>query len=226
MQYQIIGQTVPAVEVTLMRGESMFTQRGGMIWQTQGIAMKTNARGGLGKSLARMFTGESIFMTNYTAETDGARIAFGSTVPGAVVPVNVGETPLICQKGAFLCAEQTVDLKAVFTKKLSAGLFGGEGFVLQQISGAGMAFLEVDGDLVQYDLRPGEVMKVDTGNVVAFSPSVQYEIETVKGIGNILLGGEGLFLTRLTGPGRIILQTQNFGDFAGKIISLMPKSNN
>lgn len=225
MQYQIIGQTVPAVEVTLLRGESMFTQRGGMIWQTEGISMKTNARGGIGKSLARMFTGESIFMSSYTAEADNARIAFGSTVPGTVVPVDVAATPLICQKGAFLCAENTVDLKAVFTKKLSAGLFGGEGFVLQQITGAGMAFLEVDGDMVEYDLRQGEVMKVDTGNVVAFSPSVQYEIETVKGLGNILLGGEGLFLTRLTGPGRIILQTQNFNDFAGKIIALMPKSN-
>lgn len=225
MQYQIIGQTVPAVEVTLLRGESMFTQRGGMIWQTEGISMKTNARGGIGKSLARMFTGESIFMSTYTAEADNARIAFGSTVPGTVVPVDVAATPLICQKGAFLCAENTVDLKAVFTKKLSAGLFGGEGFVLQQITGAGMAFLEVDGDMVEYDLREGEVMKVDTGNVVAFSPSVQYEIETVKGLGNILLGGEGLFLTRLTGPGRIILQTQNFNDFAGKIIALMPKSN-
>lgn len=225
MQYQIIGQTVPAVEVTLLRGESMFTQRGGMIWQTEGISMKTNARGGIGKSLARMFTGESIFMSTYTAEADNARIAFGSTVPGTVVPVDVAATPLICQKGAFLCAENTVDLKAVFTKKLSAGLFGGEGFVLQQITGAGMAFLEVDGDMVEYDLRQGEVMKVDTGNVVAFSSSVQYEIETVKGLGNILLGGEGLFLTRLTGPGRIILQTQNFNDFAGKIIALVPKSN-
>ncbi|MBR5405829.1 MAG: TIGR00266 family protein [Oscillospiraceae bacterium] len=224
MQYQIIGQTVPAVEVMLVRGESMYTQRGGMIWQTEGISMKTNARGGLAKSLARMFTGESIFMVNYTAEADGVRIAFGSTVPGTVVPVNIGETPLVCQKGAFLCAEQTVELKAVFTKKLSAGLFGGEGFVLQQLSGYGMAFLEVDGDMVQYDLRAGEVLKVDTGNVVAFTPSVQYEIETVKGLGNIIFGGEGLFLTRLTGPGRVILQTQNFNDFAGRIISLAPKS--
>lgn len=224
MQYQVLGHIVPAVEVTLMRGESMFTQRGGMIWQTQGIAMKTNARGGIGKSIARMFSGESFFMTNYTAEVDGARIAFGSTVPGAILPINVGESPLTCQKGAFLCAEQTVDLKAVFTKKFTSGLFGGEGFVLQQVSGSGMAFLEVDGDAVEYDLRAGEVLKVDTGNVVAFGPGVQYEIETVKGIGNIFLGGEGLFLTKLTGPGRVILQTQNIGDFAGKIAGILPSS--
>ena len=214
MQYQIIGQTVPAVECELMNGESMFTQSGGMIWQTEGIKMTTNARGGIGKSLGRLLSGESIFMANYTAEADHVRIAFGSTVPGSVIPVDVSQTPLICQKGAFLCAENTVELKAVFTKKLSAGLFGGEGFVLQQINGAGMAFLEIDGDMVEYDLREGEVMKVDTGNVVAFSPSVQYEIETVKGLGNILLGGEGLFLTKLTGPGTVILQTQNFNDFS------------
>lgn len=225
MQYQIIGQTVPAVECTLMRGESMFTQSGGMIWETEGISMKTNARGGIAKSLGRLLSGESIFMANYTAEQDNARIAFGSTVPGSVIPVDVGTTPLIVQKGAFLCAEQSVQLDITLTKKLSAGFFGGEGFVLQKLSGTGMAFLEVDGDTVQYDLRAGEVLKVDTGNVVAFDPNVQYEIETVKGLGNILLGGEGLFLTKLTGPGRIILQTQNFNDFAGRIIARIPKSN-
>lgn len=225
MQYQIIGQTVPAVECTLMRGESMFTQSGGMIWETEGISMKTNARGGIAKSLGRLLSGESVFMANYTAEQDNVRIAFGSTVPGSVIPVDVGTTPLIVQKGAFLCAEQSVQLDITLTKKLSAGFFGGEGFVLQKLSGTGMAFLEVDGDTVQYDLRAGEVLKVDTGNVVAFDPNVQYEIETVKGLGNILLGGEGLFLTRLTGPGRIILQTQNFNDFAGRIIARIPKSN-
>ncbi len=225
MQYQIIGQTVPAVECTLMRGESMFTQSGGMIWETEGISMKTNARGGIAKSLGRLLSGESIFMANYTAEQDNVRIAFGSTVPGSIVPVDVGTTPLIVQKGAFLCAEQSVQLDITLTKKLSAGFFGGEGLVLQKLSGTGMAFLEVDGDIVQYDLRAGEVLKVDTGNVVAFDPNVQYEIETVKGLGNILLGGEGLFLTRLTGPGRVILQTQNFNDFAGRIIARIPKSN-
>ena len=225
MQYQIIGQTVPAVECTLMRGESMFTQSGGMIWETEGISMKTNARGGIAKSLGRLLSGESIFMANYTAEQDNVRIAFGSTVPGSVIPVDVSTTPLIVQKGAFLCAEQSVQLDITLTKKLSAGFFGGEGFVLQKLSGTGMAFLEVDGDIVQYDLRAGEVLKVDTGNVVAFDPNVQYEIETVKGLGNILLGGEGLFLTRLTGPGRVILQTQNFNDFAGRIIARIPKSN-
>lgn len=225
MKYEIIGETVPAVECTLSRGESMFTQSGGMVWQTTGISMSTNARGGIARSLGRMFTGESIFMANYTAEADGVKIAFGSTVPGTVVPVDISQSELICQKGAFLCAEQSVDLKVAFSKKLSAGLFGGEGFILQRLFGKGMAFLEVDGDKVERILAPGEVLKVDTGNVVAFEPSVSYEIETVKGLGNIFFGGEGLFITKLTGPGRIILQTQNFNDFAGRIIAKMPKSS-
>lgn len=224
MQYEIIGETVPAVEVTLGRGESMFTQSGGMVWQSVGVKMTTNARGGIARSLGRMFTGESIFMANYTAEVDGVKIAFGSTVPGTVVPVDITRSELICQKGAFLCAEQSVDLKVAFTKKFSAGLFGGEGFILQRLFGSGMAFLEVDGDKVERVLAPGEVIKVDTGNIVAFEPTVSYEIETVKGLGNIFFGGEGLFLTRLTGPGRIILQTQNFNDFASRILARMPKS--
>ena len=222
MKYEIIGQTVPAVEVTLSAGESMFTQSGGMVWQTEGIKMTTNARGGLAKSLGRMFTGESIFMANYTAEAEGAKIAFGSTVPGCVVPVDISQGEMIVQKGAFLCAQQSVDLKATFTKKFSAGLFGGEGFILQRLFGSGMAFIEVDGDKVERILAPGEVLKVDAGNVVAFDTSVSYDIETVKGLGNIFLGGEGLFLTKLTGPGRVILQTQNFNDFAGRVISMMP----
>lgn len=223
MQYRIIGETVPAVEVMLNAGESMFSQSGGMVWQTQGIEMTTNARGGVARSLGRMFTGESIFMANYTATANGAVVAFGSTVPGAIVPVDISQGELIVQKGSFLCAQQSVDLKVAFSKKLSAGLFGGEGFILQRLFGSGMAFLEVDGDLVERVLAPGEVLKVDTGNVVAFEPSVSYEIETVKGLGNIFFGGEGLFITRLTGPGKIILQTQNFNDFASRILVRAPR---
>ncbi len=222
MNYEIIGNTVPAVEITLNAGESMFTQSGGMIWQTNGINMSTNARGGIGRSLGRMFTGESLFMANYTSQANGAKIAFGATCPGSIIPVDISRGELIVQKGAFLCAEQSVDIKATFTKKLTAGLFGGEGFILQRLFGSGMAFLEVDGDMVDRVLAPGEVLKVDTGNVVAFETTVNYDIETVKGLGNIFFGGEGLFITRLTGPGRVILQTQNFNDFAMRIASRIP----
>lgn len=226
MRYEIIGKTVPAVEFTLNRGESIYSQRGGMTWQTDGINMKTNARGGVMKSLGRMFTGESIFMNTYTANVDGAKVAFATTVPGDIVSVNVGENNgFTVQKSSFLCAEPGVDMSIAFTKKFSAGLLGGEGFVLQKAKGNGMLFLEVDGDPVERILAPGEVLKVDTGNVVGFESTVSYEIETVKGLGNIFLGGEGLFLTKLVGPGRVIIQSQNFGDFAGKILGMMPKNN-
>lgn len=226
MRYEIIGKTVPAVEFTLNRGESIYSQRGGMTWQTDGINMKTNARGGVMKSLGRMFTGESIFMNTYTANVDGAKVAFATTVPGDIVSVNVGENNgFTVQKSSFLCAEPGVDMSIAFTKKFSAGLFGGEGFVLQKAKGNGILFLEVDGDPVERILAPGEVLKVDTGNVVGFESTVSYEIETVKGLGNIFLGGEGLFLTKLVGPGRVIIQSQNFGDFAGKILGMMPKNN-
>ena len=227
MEYKIIGQTVPAVEMTLRQGEVVYTQSGGMTYQTDGIQMKTNARGGVLKSLGRAFSGESIFMAHYTAEVDGAKIAFSATIPGSIVPVNMADLPngLIIQKGSFLCAENTVSTQVTFTKKFSSGLFGGEGFILQKATGTGPLFLEVDGDMITMTLQPGETIKVDTGNVVAFENSVSYQIETVKGLGNIFLGGEGLFLTKLVGPGRVILQTQNFGDFVGRIVPFLPNKN-
>ena len=224
MDYKIIGQTVPVVEMTLNAGESVYTQSGGMAYQTDGIEMNTNARGGVMKSLGRMFAGESIFMANYTANKDGAKVAFASTVPGSVIPIDLSQNPggYILQKGAFLCAEQNVDTSIAFTKKISAGLFGGEGFILQKATGNGKVFLEVDGDAIGKELAAGEVLKVDTGNVVAFEPSVSYEIERIKGLGNIFLGGEGLFLTRLVGPGKVILQSKNIKDFAGRLIPYIP----
>ena len=177
------------------------------------------------KGLSRRFAGESLFMVNYRAQRPGAVIAFASTVAGRILPLDVGATGgMICQKGAFLCAEDEVQIKIALTKKFSSGLFGGEGFILEDISGRGMAFLEVDGDMVDRYLEPGEVLKVDTGNVVAFDRSVRYEIETVKGFGNIFFGGEGLFLTKLTGPGRVVLQTQNVAEFAGRIAQFIPTS--
>lgn len=224
MKYEVIGDTMPAVEVTFdQAGECMYTQSGGMAWMSEGVAMDSNMRGGFGKSIGRMFSGESFFMATYKAERPGAMIAFASTVAGEVLPVDIGACGgLIAQKGAFLCSENTVELSVAFTKKLSAGLFGGEGFILQDIHGSGMVFLEIDGNKVEKVLAPGEVIKVDTGNVVAFEKSVSYEIETVKGLKNIFFGGEGLFLTKLTGPGRVILQTQNFNEFAGRIIRMVP----
>lgn len=218
MKYQIIGNLMPAVEMELVSGEGIYTQTGGMAWMSEGISMTTNTRGGIMKGFGRMFAGESFFMTTYRAEYDGAYVGFSSTVPGEILPIDVGAYgSLICQKGSFLCAEESVQGKVIFTKRVASGLFGGEGFILQEFTGKGTIFLEIDGNRVDKVLAPGEVLKVDTGNVVAFEPSVSYDVEMIKGGMNIFLGGEGLFLTKLTGPGRVILQTQNFGEFAGRV---------
>ena len=228
MKFEIIGKTVPVVEMNLAKGEKIFTQSGGMAYQGEGIEMTTNARGGIMKSLGRMFSGESIFMANYQAQKDDAMVAFAATAPGAIVHVDLGNVPggMILQKGAFLCAEDSVNLDITLTKKFGAGLFGGEGFVLQKATGNGHLFLEIDGDVIEKELAPGEVLKVDTGNVAAFDSTVSYEVETVKGLGNIFLGGEGLFLTRLVGPGKVILQSQNIKDFASRIIPFIPTKSN
>ncbi|MSA01549.1 TIGR00266 family protein [Lactonifactor sp. BIOML-A3] len=226
MRYRIVGSIMPAVEMQLQAGESIYTQTGGMSWMSDGILMNTNARGGFMKGLGRMFTGESFFMTTYTSQRENAEIAFSSTVPGEILPLDLRKYgSMICQKGAFLCAQEQVTADAVFTKKLSSGLFGGEGFILQELRGNGMAFLEIDGNKVEKDLDPGEVIKVDTGNVVAFETSVSYDIEMVKGGMNMFLGGEGLFMTKLTGPGHVILQTQNFSEFVGRIKQYIPTRN-
>ena len=224
MKYRIIGEVMPAVEVIFdAPGESMYTQSGGMAWMTEGVEMKTNAKGGVMKGLGRMLAGESMFMATYKAQRAGAEIAFASTSAGKILAIDVGASGgMICQKGAFLAAQESVELSVTLTKRLSAGVFGGEGFILQDIKGSGIAFLEIDGDMVEKQLAPGEVIKVDTGNVVAFERSVSYEVETVKGLGNIVFGGEGLFLTKLVGPGRIILQTQNIAEFAGRIARFIP----
>ena len=213
MKHEIIGQTVPAVEVELDKGEAMFTQSGAMAWMDPSIKGESKMEGGFLKGIGRKFAGESLFMVTYSSDKDGAKIAFASTVPGTILPLQFqGTGGMICQKKAF-------------TKKLSAGAFGGEGFILQRLSGDGMAFLEVDGDAVTKELAPGETILVDTGNVVAFEDGISYEIERIKGVKNIFFGGEGLFLTKLTGPGKIILQTQNFNDFAGRIASLIPSGS-
>ncbi|MFI3209494.1 MAG: TIGR00266 family protein [Peptostreptococcaceae bacterium] len=221
MNYKIVGSVVPSVEISLSKGESVFTQSGGMFWQTEGIKMSTNTKGGLFKGVGRVLAGESLFMATYSAKED-SKISFASTVPGNIIPVDVSHNRFTIQKGCFLVAESSVELKTTLTKKLGAGFFGGEGFILQQLRGNGIAFLEIDGDCIEMDLNPGEVIKVDTGNLVGFENSVSYDIETVKGLGNIFFGGEGLFLTKLTGPGKVMIQTMNINDFISKVTSSIP----
>jgi len=222
MNYKILGNTVPAVEVQLQKGDAVYTQSGGMAWMGPGVEMSTNSKGGVLKGLGRMFSGESMFMATYTA-TQNSYIAFAATVPGSVMALNATEhNGFTIQKGAFLAAENNVQLNTAFNKKIGVGLFGGEGFIMQKISGNGVVWLEIDGDAIEKELAEGEVIKVDTGNVVGFDSTVKYEIEMVKGLGNILLGGEGLFLSTLTGPGKVVLQTQNFAEFAGRVAALVP----
>ena len=223
MEHNVFGGMLPAVEITLNKGESIYTQSGGMAWMTDGLTMETNTKGGFLKGLARTFSGESMFMATYTSNSDDSKITFASAAPGEIRPLNIDAShEYIAQKGAFLCAENGVNIKSVFTKSFGAGLVGGEGFILQEISGSGTAFLELDGSLKEIDLAPGERIKVDSGNVAFFEKSVGYSVETVKGIKNVLFGGEGLFLTVLTGPGKVWLQTVSLSELAAKLRKYIP----
>lgn len=208
METRIEGGNLPVVTCKLAKGESVITENGGMSWMDSGIAMKTTTNGGIMKGIGRALAGESIFMNVYTAEEDESEIAFASSFPGEILEFDLkdGET-IIAQKKAFLCSEKTVDLKMHFRKKLGAGFFGGEGFIMQQISGTGKVFLEVDGAVIKKELKDGEKMKIDNGHVVAMTKDVKLNIETVKGMKNIVFGGEGLFLTTLEGPGTVWLQS-------------------
>lgn len=223
MLYNIWGGNLPAVTVKLETGESVYTQSGGMSWMTDGINMETNTRGGVLKGLGRMFSGNSMFMATYTAARPGCEITFASTMPGEIRAFNIRPNhSIIAQKGAFLCADNGVQFDICTPTGIGGGLFGGEGFILQRFHGNGTVFCELDGSIQEIDLAPGEVIKVDTGNVAAFEANVQYSVETIRGFKNILFGGEGLFLTTLRGPGRVWLQTMPVADLAKRIIPYVP----
>lgn len=225
MEYQIKGEPMPVVICNLNAGETMITEKGSMVWMTPNMEMQTSA-GGIGKALGRMFSGESIFQNFYTARGGAGMIAFASSFPGAIRAVEITpDKPVIAQKSAFLAAEQGVELSVFFQKKFGTGFFGGEGFVMQKLSGHGLAFLEVDGSAVEYDLAPGQKMIVDTGNLAMMEETCSIDIQSVKGVKNALLGGEGLFNTIVTGPGRIVLQTMPLSTFAGAISSVMPSKS-
>lgn len=224
MKYEIFGDPFPAVTCDLNDGEAMITEGGAMIWMTPNMEMQTSG-GGIGKVFSRAFSGENLFQNIYTARGDGS-ITFGASFPGKILPVEI--TPgcdLIAQKRSFLASEQGVELSVFFNKKFMTGFFGGEGFIMQRLSGQGMAFLEIDGALKEFVLEPGQQMIVDTGNVAAFESTVKMEVVSVKGIKNKLLGGEGFFNTVLTGPGKIWLQTLPIAGVAMEIYNLIPHSN-
>lgn len=224
MKYEILGTTVPVVEFTLNQGEKIYSQSGGLAWMDQNISMDTNMRGGIARSLSRMFGGESIFMSTFSATAPNSTVAFASGFVGEILPMDVSK-PIIAQKTAFLCAQDSVELNMVFTKRFSSGLFGGEGFILQKLSGSGLAFIEVDGNVKEIELQPGQVLKVDTGHIAAFESTVSYEIQVVSGVKNMLFGGEGIFFAVLKGPGKVWLQSMNIHDLADKIIPYIPARN-
>ncbi len=226
MRYTIQGGQLPVAICELEAGEEMFTESGGMSWMSGNVAMSTNMEGGLMKGFGRMFSGESLFMATYRAEGGPGLIAFASSFPGSIVPVELqaGQS-LVCQKKSFLAATRTVTLAMHFQKKLGAGFFGGEGFVMQRITGPGIAFIEIDGSAIEYDLQPGQMMKVDTGHVAMMDASVNLDITTVKGFKNALFGGEGLFLTTISGPGHVWLQSMPIENVAKNIIPFLPEKN-
>ena len=224
MRYEIQGGAFPIVVCRLSGGEQMITEKGSMVWMSPNIQMETQG-GGLGRMFSKAFSGESMFQNVYTARGDGM-ITFGSSFPGQIKAVDIGPgREMILQKNAFLAAEAGVELSIHFNKKLSPGFFGGEGFILQRLSGSGTAFVEIDGALVEYELGPGERLVVDTGNVAGFTPGVEMDIQQVPGLKNKLLGGEGLFHTILTGPGRVWLQTMPICNVAASIRPFIPTGN-
>lgn len=216
MEAKIVGDMLPAVVCKLAKGETVITENGGMSWMDEGIEMKTTTNGGIMKGIGRAFAGESIFMNMYTAQKDNAEIAFASSFPAQILEFDLKEgESIVAQKRAFLCSEKTVDIKMQFRKKLGAGFFGGEGFIMQKITGPGKVYLEIDGSVIKRELAEGEKLKVDNGYVAAMTQDVKLDIETVKGVKNILFGGEGLFVTTVKGPGTVYLQTMPVSKLAG-----------
>ncbi|MEJ2209401.1 MAG: TIGR00266 family protein [Anaerolineae bacterium] len=210
--------------IRLEPGEVIYSESGGMSWMSGNVEMKTHSGGGLGRMVKRAMSGESLFITDFYVERSRGTVAFASEFPGKIIPFDLraGES-IIVQKDAFMCAEKSVDMDMHFRKRLGTGFFGGEGFIMQRITGPGLAFIEVDGEVVEYDLEPGQQLKVDTGHLAAMEASVDFDVTMLKGFRNILLGGEGLFLASVRGPGKVWLQTMPMSKLAQKIAQFMPQ---
>lgn len=223
MRYEIVGSVLPSVDVYLQAGESVFTERGGMAWMRGDVQMETNARGGLMAGLGRKLAGESIFMTTYTCHSGEAMVTFTPEAPGRIMAFNLqaGQS-LICQKDAFMLAQTSANVEMHFRKSLGSGFFGGEGFILQKVSGPGMVFLEIAGDVRDYTLQPGEVMRIDPGHIAFYETGMAYDIASVGSLKNALFSGEGLFLATLTGPGHVWLQSMPLSNLADAIKKYIP----
>lgn len=221
MEYEIKGTPLPVVICQLNRGESLICDSGAMAWMDPCMEMQTSA-GGLGKAFGRMFSGETIFQNRYTANADG-KIAFASSFPGKIIPYQVAAgKEIVVQKSSFLACEPSIEMSIFFNKKMSSGFFGGEGFIMTKLAGTGTAFLEIDGDTVEYDLAPGQQIIADTGYVAMMDATCKMEIKSVPGLKNKFLGGEGFFNTVITGPGKVILQTMPISTLANNIVRFIP----
>ena len=225
MKYQILGEPLPVVICELAEGEQMLTEGGAMSWMSPNMQMETTTNGGIGKAIGRAFTGEKMFQNIYTAMGGPGMIAYASSVPGCIRAFEISPgNEMIFQKGSFLAGDRSIEMQVHFRKKVGAGLFGGEGFLMQKISGTGTVFAEFDGHVVEYDLKPGEQIIVDTGHVAAMSPTCNLDIQTVAGAKNKFFGGEGFFNTVITGPGHVWLQTMPLSNLAGAIRQFIPTS--
>ena len=222
MRYEIRGESMPVVICQVDPDETMICESGAMSWMTPNMEMQTSG-GGMGKMLGRMFSGESAFQNRYTARKSAGTIAFASKFPGSLKAFEITPSaPIICQKRASLASTEGVELSVYLHEKAGAGFFGGEGFIMQKISGSGTVFLEIDGSTVEYTLQAGQQLLVDTGYVAMMDATVRMEIQRIKGVKNALLGGEGFFNTLLTGPGRVLLQTMPLSGFASTIAAMLP----
>lgn len=220
IDHKIFGDDMQMVEIELDPGEGVRAEAGAMMYMEDGIEMQTSTGGGIFKGFKRMITGESFFITTFLHNGAGkGHVAFGAPYPGKIIPLELDKLGgnFLCQKDAFLCAARGIEIEVAFTKKIGAGLFGGEGFILQRLAGEGMAFVHAGGTIVERELQPGETLRVDTGCLVAFAPSVDYDIQFIGGFKNALFGGEGIFLARLTGPGLVYLQSLPFSRLADRI---------
>ena len=224
MKYEITGDNLQIVTIHLREGEMVYAEAGAMNHISANMRMEAKMKGGLLGGIKRKFSGESLFLTEFTTTGSSGYVAFAGNVPGRIKPIELHGTEFFAQKDAFLCAESSVNMDIAFTKKLGAGFFGGEGFILERFSGDGTAFIHACGDFVEMDLAEGETVKVDTGSVVGFDATVGYDITRAGGIKTSLFGGEGLFLTALTGPGHIIIQSMNIANLASALRPFMPVS--
>jgi uncharacterized protein (TIGR00266 family) len=222
LKYGIVGDDLQLVEIMLDPGQGVRAEVGTMTYLDDGIEMQTSTGGGILKGLARAFTGESFFVTSFSNKGPRpARAGFAAPYPGKIIPLDLGGLggTFLCQKDSFLCAASDVEIELAFTKRLGAGVFGGEGFILQRLKGAGLAFVHAGGTIIERELAAGETLRVDTGCLVAFAPTVDYDIQFVGGFTNVLFGGEGLFFARLKGPGKVYLQSLPFSRLADRILA-------